>query len=389
MIPQAALLAALALAGQDAADRDRAVAELHRRAQEVAPGSAAAREVADGLAKLGRQCLSEGQTGCAVELLGEALALDERNGLVQAELTLAFVRSEDFDSARFYLKRAEAGAAGAPPEIYAVLGDIYDGLHRLDDAVDAWTEFARLGGQDPERLSRLARVREERALARGQRSLATDHFGIFADVAVCEETVSEAALALEGVYGGQASLMGAPLAATQIVVLHAGRHYFSLVSAPEWASGLFDGKIRVTLAPDGAEPAGLDAVLAHELAHALVRLASRGAAPAWLHEGVAQWCEGRRLPARSVSGALGVPPAGSLDALERRFGGKLDVAAARATYAEALSILEYLLAIRGEGALRCVLARLAEGATVSSALRSEAGLTPAELYAGWRRWAAV
>ncbi len=389
MIRQAALLAVLALAGQDAAERDRAVAELHRRAQEVAPGSPAAREVAEGLAKLGRQCLSGGQPGCAVELLGEALALDDRNGLVQAELTLAFVRSEDFESARFYLKRAEAGALGAPPEIYGVLGDVYDGLHRLDDALDAWTEFARLGGQDPERLARLARVREERALARGQRSLSTDHFGIFADVAVSRGAVSEAALALEGAYGGQASLLGARLASTQIVVLHAGRYYFSLVSAPEWASGLFDGKIRVTLAPDGAEPSGLDSVLAHELAHVLVRQASRGAAPAWLHEGVAQWCEGRRLPARSVSGVLGFGPAGSLDALEQRFRRKLDASSARATYAESLSILEYLLAVRGDGALRCVLARLAEGTTFPEALRSETGLTPAELYAGWRRWAAV
>jgi len=389
LIRPAALLAVFVLAGQDAADRERAVAELHQRAENVAPGSAAAREVADGLAALGRRCLAQGQSGCAVELLGEALALDERNGLVQAELTLAFVRSEDFESARFYLKRAEAGAAGAPPEIYGVLGDVYDGLHRLDDAVDAWTEFARLGGQDPERLAHLARVREERALARGQRSVSTDHFGIFADVAVSEGTVSAAALALEGTYGGQASLLGAHLASTQVVVLHAGRHYFSLVSAPEWASGLFDGKIRVILAPDGAEPAGLDAVLAHELAHVLVRQASRGTAPAWLHEGVAQWCEGRRLPARSVSGALASGPAGSLDALEQRFRRKLDAPTARATYAEALAVVEYLLASRGEGALRCVLARLAEGQSLSEALRREAGLTSEELYSGWRRWAGV
>jgi tetratricopeptide (TPR) repeat protein len=389
LIRPAALLAVLALAGQDAVDRDRAVAELHRRAENVAPGSPAAREVAAGLATLGRRCLSEGQPGCAVELLGEALALDDRNGLVLAELTLAFVRSEDFESARFYLKRAEAGAAGAPPEIYGVLGDVYDGLHRLEDAIDAWTEFARLGGQDPERLARLARVREERALARGQRSLSTDHFGIFADVAVSEGSVSEAAVALEGTYGGQASLLGARLDSTQIVVLHAGRHYFSLVSAPDWASGLFDGKIRVTLAPDGAEPAGLAAVLAHELAHVLVRVASRGTAPAWLHEGVAQWCEGRRLPARSVSGALGDGPAGSLDALERRFRRKLDAAAARATYAEALSVVEYLLVARGDGALRCVLARLAQGRSLPEALRREAGLSPEELYAGWRRWVGV
>jgi hypothetical protein len=90
-----------------------------------------------------------------------------------------------------------------------------------------------------------------------------------------------------------------------------------------------------------------------------------------------------------VAAALGTAPAGSLDALEQRFRRKLDASAARATYTEALSLLEYLLDVRGDGALRCVLARLAEGRTFPDALRREAELTPEALYAGWRRWARV
>jgi tetratricopeptide (TPR) repeat protein len=389
LILESILLGARVLAGQAAEPGERAIAELHRRAERAVPGSAEARDVSEDLARLGRRCLDEAKPGCAVELLGEAYALDENNGLVLAELTLAYVRAEDYDSARFYLKRAQTEVLRAPPEAYAVLGQIYDGLHRLDDAVDAWTEFARLGGQDPDVLSRLARVREERALASGQRSLATEHFRIFADAAVTEGTVSDAGTALERAYGSEAALLGAELPSSQVVVLHAGRHYFSLVSAPSWGSGLFDGKIRVVLAPDGAEPTGLSAVLTHELAHSLVRQASRGSAPAWLHEGIAQWCEGRRLPPRDARAAVGASPAGSLDALGQRFGRRLDAAAARASYAEALSLVEYLIALRGEGALRCVLARLAARDSFREALRSETGLSPEQLYAGWRNWAKV
>src|SRR5262249_33875806 len=142
------LLGALVLAAQSAEPGERAVAELHRRAERAAPGSLEAPEVAVGRAGLGRRCLEEAKAGCAVELLGEAYALDENDGMTLAELTLAYVRAEDYDSARFYLQRAQTEVLRAPPEAYAVLGQIYDGLHRLDDAVDAWTEFARLGGQD-------------------------------------------------------------------------------------------------------------------------------------------------------------------------------------------------------------------------------------------------
>ena len=113
----AALLAAAALAAQavsaprlasSADERERAVATLHRRAETAVPGTPEARDLAESLAVLGRLFLAEGDTGRAIELLGEAYGLDEENGLTLAELTLAYVRSGDFDSARFYLQRAES-----------------------------------------------------------------------------------------------------------------------------------------------------------------------------------------------------------------------------------------------------------------------------------------
>jgi hypothetical protein len=42
-------------------------------------------------------------------------------------------------------------------------------------------------------------------------------------------------------------LLGARLSASQVVVLHSGRAYFSLVSAPDWVSGAYDGKIRISV----------------------------------------------------------------------------------------------------------------------------------------------
>lgn len=371
------------------AERERAIAAIHRRAARVAPGTAEAARLSAELGGVGHGYLEEGQYGRAIELLSEAYGLDEENGLVLSELTLAHVRVEDFDAARFYLQLAEERVASAPPEIYGVLGEIYYSLNRLDDAVLAWSEFARFGGQDPVQLRRLLRARDELALTRGQRSFSGDHFSIFADPDVPDAMVRLAGEDLEAAYVRESVFFGTRLSGPQIVVLYAGRSYFSLLSVPDWVSGVFDGKIRVCVEPrEGAERA-LSAVLTHELAHALIRQSSRDRAPGWLHEGLSQWWEGRRLPHSEVKAILAKKAPPSLEALEATLRQKLDRAAARASYASALSVVEYLMAIRGEGVVGCVLASLGGGRPFADALREEAGLSPAELYRKWRDWAGV
>lgn len=369
--------------------REKAIAALQHRAESATPGSPEAARLGDELAAIGRAYLDEEQTGRAIELLSEAYGLDEQNGLVLSELTLAHVRASDFETARFYLQLAEDRLESAPPEIYGVLGEIYYAMNRLDDAVLAWGEFVRFGGQDPGRLRSLQHARDELAVTRGQRSFLGDHFSIFADPDVSDATVRLASQDLESAYRRESEFFGSSFTAPQVVVLYAGRSYFSLVSVPDWVSGVFDGKIRVCVETrEGAERA-FSAVLVHELAHALIRQRSRDRAPGWLHEGLSQWWEGRRLPRSEMKEVLGPRGHISLEALEASFRSKLDRRAARASYAHALSLVEFLMAQRGEGVISCLLEDLGAGEDFPTALRAQAGLTPAELYRQWRAWAGV
>lgn len=397
ILPTLAALAALAAAAAaqaapsdvpPPAARDRVVAGLHARAAFALPGSREAAAVAGELGRLGAAYLDEGDTGRASELLSEAYALDEENGLILAELTLCQLRAGDADAARFYLRLAEENVSRAPPEIYAVLGDAYLGLHRLADAVDAWEEFLRFGGTDAAVLARLSRAREELAVSRGQRSLDFEHFTVFADPGVPADVVRRAGEGLEAASAAQAALFGPPPSTRQVAVLYASRAYFSLVSVPDWSSGLYDGKIRIGV-ETGEAPEALAGVLAHELAHARIRQACGGRAPFWFHEGLAQWCEGRRIPQAEARASAGPRPAGSTAALDRSFSRRLTRGAARASYAQALSLAEHLVALRGEGAVACLLVRLSEGGSFEDALRSETGLTEGELFESWRNWAGL
>ena len=369
------------------ADLERRVADLFRRAADIPAGSAAAVTLSKEFTEAGAAYLARGDPGRATELLERAYGLDVENGLALAELTLADVRLENFDAAAFYLRLAEQQSARSPPEIYRVLGEVYDSLHRLEDAALAWEQYQRLGGDDPQILQQLARVRREQSVAAGQNSLSGEEFSFYWDPSIPEATVTRVAQRLSADYVEQAEFFGTRLPASQVVVLYAGRAYFSLVSAPDWVSGVFDGKIRVSVDPDGGLTGDLAAVLSHELAHAFVRYASADLAPGWLHEGLAQWWEGKRITRSEIHDLFKKRSPRTLAEMEGNLARRGDRAAARANYAEALAVIEYLMERHGAGSVACVVRDLGTGRGLAEALRLETGLTPEELFRRWKEWA--
>jgi tetratricopeptide (TPR) repeat protein len=369
-------------------DLEQRAADLLRRTAGVPPGSAAATSLSRDFTETGAAYLAAGDPARAAELLERAYGLDVENGLALAQLTLAHVRLENFETAAFYLALAEQQSARSPPEIYRILGDVYDALHRLDDATLAWELFQRLGGDDPRTLERLARARRELSLVSGQHSRQEEEFSFYWDPVIPTVTVERVARRLSDSYDEQSRFFETRLPASQVVVLYAGRAYFSLVAVPEWVSGVFDGKIRVSVDSDGGMTPELESVLSHELAHAFVRVASGDAAPAWLHEGLAQWWEGRRIAREEIPRMLEGRAARSLEDLERNLARRTNRSDYRASYVQALALVEYLFETRGGGSIACLLRDLKEGASLSDALRRETGLTADELVRGWNRWAA-
>jgi len=379
--------ATAAQASPSARELERRVTDLFRRAAGTPPGSAAAVTLSKEFTETGAAYLSRGDPGRASELLERAYGLDVENGLALAELTLASVRLESFETAAFYLRLAEQQSARSPPEIYRVLGEVYDSLHRLDDAALAWEQYQRLGGDDPQTLQRLARARRELSVASGQHSLSGEEFSFYWDPSIPEATVAQVARRLSAEYEEQAEFFGTRLPASQVVVLYAGRAYFSLVAAPDWVSGVFDGKIRVSVDPDGGLTAELASVLSHELAHAFVRYASADLAPGWLHEGLAQWWEGRRITRDEIHDLFRGRSPHTLAEMEGNLARHGDRAASRTNYMQALAVIEYLMERHGAGSVACIVRDLGASRSLTEALRLETGLTPEELFRRWKAWA--
>jgi hypothetical protein len=119
-----------------------------------------------------------------------------------------------------------------------------------------------------------------------------------------------------------------------VVMLYTEQQFRDITQAPEWAGGVYDGRIRIPGEGAAQSPQLFERVLVHELTHAMIaKLAPRGV-PAWLHEGLAQHFEGDgAVEARRRLKTIGqtIP----LRSLERSFAG-LGAAEAHVAYDESL-----------------------------------------------------
>ena len=71
------------------------------------------------------------------------------------------------------------------------------------------------------------------------------------------------------------------------VILYTEQRFQDVTRSPQWAGGLYDGRIRLAVGGALDDPASLDRVVVHELAHAFVQHIAPTGVPGWLHEGLA------------------------------------------------------------------------------------------------------
>jgi hypothetical protein len=161
-----------------------------------------------------------------------------------------------------------------------------------------------------------------------------------------------------------------------VVLYHAGQ-FRAVTGVHGWVSGLFDGKIRLPF-PGAMPTATLERLVSHEYAHAAVHELSRGRAPRWLHEGLAQLLE-----ETSADPALRVPGHLTLMGLEALVS-DADPVRARAGYQIALWVSEDLVRRGGLPGVRALLDRLGAGDPVAAAVTRVYGLRAAELESHWR-----
>jgi tetratricopeptide (TPR) repeat protein len=224
--------------------------------------------------------------------------------------------------------------------------------------------------------TRLLMERIEKGMAdeKGMAERRLAHFSVRYDGGEHEAVGREILRALEHHYAALASALDYQPVNTISVILFTREGYYNASGAPAWSGGAYDnidGRIRIpiggltsSLTPD------MDETLVHELTHAFIADRTRGQAPRELHEGLAQYMEGKRIDSVLTSEQITA-------LADRRIGGVAGY------YFGALAFVEYLIATRGLGGMNELLKVMGESGSVDEAFRQVHGTSYRGAQQAW------
>jgi len=317
--------------------------------------------------EVGWDYLQKNNSDDAKDAFHEALQVSPGSQCAFRGLGFSYFAKDDLDRALEWLNQY-FDAGGEQADAYALLSEIY---YRQNDLKKA-LEFLRMAvALDPkpaawqERLSKLEReLNVEKNFLAGD----TRHFVVKYEGYDQAEVGSWVMTLLEAAYlrvGGELHYYPQnPITA----ILYTDQQFQDVTHLPAWAGAAYDGKIRIPAKGLRQGDEAVARIITHEYTHAVLHLWSRGHAPTWLHEGLAQAMEGQTADA-AVSRLAG---AGQrlfpLRLLEGPFI-RLPESQAKLAYSESLLAVLFIRQTYGDYTIRALIEALADGKTMEQALQ--------------------
>src|SRR5271168_3391063 len=301
---------------------------------------------------------------------------DERTALTFApeEPTLLMnvaylhLRRSEYKQSLEYLDRARR-VAPDNPDVAKLAGWAYYGLNKMDQAVAEWKRALALR-PDPEVQTALDKAQRDKQEEESYKENESSHFTLRYSGSAEPALARDVLRTLEAHFSAIESELNFTPPDSIGVVLYTQQAFADITRAPGWVGALNDGRIRVPVQGLTAVNPELSRVLKHELTHSFIQQKTRGRAPTWIQEGVAQWMEGKRSD-ENAAVLVQIYEGGQAAPLGRLEGSWMGLPAdiARYAYAWSLANIEYIVDSNGMQDVQRILDRIAAGSTTEGALK--------------------
>jgi tetratricopeptide (TPR) repeat protein len=155
------------------------------------------------------------------------------------------------------------------------------------------------------------------------------------------------------------------------VVLYTRQEFAAVTQLPDWAAGLYDGRIKLPLGGrTGVSMDELARLLDHEVVHAIVAATAGPTVPAWLNEGLATALEPGGV---AWAESFDAPPAARPFPTVARGFRALMPPEARLAYAQSTRVVKQLLDRHGPDRVGALLRAMGDGLPLASAFQAAFG----------------
>ena len=306
----------------------------------------------------------------------ERALADERTALTYAPqepvllMNVAYLhlRRSEYTQSLEYLERARRTAPDNP-DIPKLAGWSYYGMNKMDQAVNEWKRSLALR-PDPEVQAALDKAMRDKQEEESYKENESAHFTLkysgTAEPALARDVLRTLEMHFAAIESELNFTPPDPIG----VILYTQQAFADITKAPGWVGALNDGRIRVPVQGLTAVTPELSRVLKHELTHSFVGQKTRGRAPTWIQEGLAQWMEGQRSSENAAT-LTQIYADGHAAALGHLEGSWMSLNSDQAAYAYAwaLANIEYIVESDGMSDIERILDRIGAGQPTEAALR--------------------
>jgi tetratricopeptide (TPR) repeat protein len=301
---------------------------------------------------------------------------DERTALTYAPeepallMNVAYLhlRRSEYKQSLDFLDRARR-AAPDNPDVAKLAGWAYYGMNKMNEAVAEWKRALALRA-DPEVQAALDKAQRDKQEEESYKENESSHFTLRYSGAAEPALARDVLRTLEMHFSAIESELSFTPPDSIGVVLYTQEAFADITRAPGWVGALNDGRIRVPVQGLSGVTPELSRVLKHELTHSFVGQKTRGHAPTWIQEGLAQWMEGKRS-GENADVLAQIYQEGHAASLARLEGPWMSLPSDAAGYAYAWSLanVEYIVQTDGMGDIERILDRIGGGSSTEQALR--------------------